>query len=85
MVSKPISFPHASSSRIAMFQLLGYIEVTFPQNNIVLIRSSLVDGISVMETGYELSYPSPTYEPSRRDRRNWDPIIHFDMKPGNSE
>ena len=68
-----------------MFQLLGYIEVTFPQNNIVLIRSSLVDGISVMETGNELSYASPTFEYLRRGQQNWDPIIHFDMKPGNSE
>ncbi|KAE9381092.1 kinase-like protein [Stipitochalara longipes BDJ] len=43
----------------------------------------MVDGLSVLEYGNELTLRSPENSYRATIRENWDPIVHFDLKPEN--
>ena len=48
------------------------------------IFDCLVDGLAVMEYGNELALRSPFDSFSPVVRPDWDPLVHFDLKPPNS-
>jgi hypothetical protein len=45
----------------------------------------LIDGLSALHFGNELTLVAPGNIYQSRTLLGWDPIIHFDLKPGNSE
>jgi hypothetical protein len=49
------------------------------------IFECLIDGLSALHFGNELTLVAPGNIYQSRTLPGWDPIIHFDLKPGNSE
>jgi hypothetical protein len=45
----------------------------------------LVDGLIVLDTGNEAKIEAPINEVVTELRDDWNPIVHFDLKPENSE
>ena len=49
------------------------------------IFDCLVDGLFVLDTGNEAKIQAPINEVVKEWRLDWNPIVHFDLKPENSE
>jgi hypothetical protein len=45
----------------------------------------LVDGLFVLDTGNEAKIQAPINEVVKDLGDDWNPIVHFDLKPENSE